>query len=304
MYVERQMTAAEIGDELGCSKGAVLDQLDRNGIEARGFGEQPKWIDAPWRDESMLRELYVDEGLPMETIAARLDCSSTAVRLGLIRHGIDRRTHAETTIGQLPDALTDAERMHEWYVTERMTGPEIADRLDKPLTTVLRWLERHEIDRRGHDARIADELQDEELMHRLYVGERLSLNKIGERYGHADSTVRRWLQIHEIDTSTGLIQSGQDNPNWRGGSSVLEAVRTLIGDLSWNSISQRTRAAASDECEMCGDTPAKRGCDVHHIVPIMAGGDNGDYNLMVLCRRCHATVEHYTREYFDPVLVE
>lgn len=81
----------------------------------------------------------------------------------------------------------------------------------------------------------------------------------------------------------------------------------LIGDASWEQISFRQRKQAS-ECYMCDKTAVENGreLDVHHLVPLMAGGDNGDWNLTVLCRSCHQKAESYTRAIpeINPVLTE
>jgi len=43
---------------------------------------------------------------------------------------------------------------------------------------------------------------------------------------------------------------------------------------------------------MCGESAEK--LDLHHIIPLLAGGVNEEWNYMTLCRSCHITVEHYT----------
>ena len=38
-------------------------------------------------------------------------------------------------------------------------------------------------------------------------------------------------------------------------------------------------------CELCG---SKRGLEAHHIIPLVCGGNNEDYNLICVCQCCHA----------------
>lgn len=52
----------------------------------------------------------------------------------------------------------------------------------------------------------------------------------------------------------------------------------------------------SGECEMCGVESDGQAHDLHHIVPILAGGVNERELLIELCRQCHETVEAYTRD--------
>lgn len=97
--------------------------------------------------------------------------------------------------------------------------------------------------------------------------------------------------------------SGQASVHWRGGVSIYDAVKRLLGDESWNRTRSRIRDRA-DGCAMCREDPDEQELDVHHVVPILVGGTNEDWNLLPLCRGCHTTVEQFTRDLCDPVLVE
>lgn len=99
-----------------------------------------------------------------------------------------------------------------------------------------------------------------------------------------------WISIH---------QTGQDSPNWRGGKSIYDAVKKQFHGLSWQTRRKRHRQK-EPECQLCG---TDENLDVHHIVPILSGGTNDEWNLMTLCVGCHNRVESFTRKYMDPVLV-
>lgn len=96
---------------------------------------------------------------------------------------------------------------------------------------------------------------------------------------------------------TSKHRSGQDHPNWRGGTSVYVAVRELLGDQPWDAIAGRHRG---DRCEWCGG--GGEGLHVHHIIPVMCGGTNEPWNLMTLCPSCHRTTEIYTGQLLDRAL--
>lgn len=93
-------------------------------------------------------------------------------------------------------------------------------------------------------------------------------------------------------------RTGQDHPNWRGGKSVYDAVKKQLRP-SFDSVKDDYR---DDDCYLCGATSCK--LDVHHIVPIMAGGTNEPWNFMTLCESCHHKVEWYTRDFIEPVLTD
>lgn len=95
-------------------------------------------------------------------------------------------------------------------------------------------------------------------------------------------------------------RTGQDHPSWRGGKHLVDALRKQLRP-SWWTVRDEERA---DECYNCGASECK--LDVHHIVPLSAGGTNDSWNLMTLCESCHSTAEAYVRQFeaFDAVLTE
>jgi 5-methylcytosine-specific restriction endonuclease McrA len=84
--------------------------------------------------------------------------------------------------------------------------------------------------------------------------------------------------------------TGQDHPNWRGGKSLIDAVKKQLRP-AFSAVREECRG---QECQKCGSSDAR--LDVHHIVPVSAGGTNEDWNLITLCRSCHGTAEAYTRD--------
>lgn len=99
---------------------------------------------------------------------------------------------------------------------------------------------------------------------------------------------------------------GPAHPAWAGGKSVLDAVRKTIGSESWVSQRQRIRKRDDNQCQQCGieGDELSQGLDVHHIIPILAGGCNADELLMSLCPQCHNHIEANTKRFTGPVLVE
>lgn len=95
-------------------------------------------------------------------------------------------------------------------------------------------------------------------------------------------------------------QTGQDNPAWNGGVDIYRALRSQLPG-NWDNIAERVRERDNRECQMCGvdESQLSRSLDVHHIVPVMAGGTHGSWNLISLCLDCHQSVESVTREVID-----
>jgi len=125
-----------------------------------------------------------------------------------------------------------------------------------------------------------------------------------EGQGHAAENASLGAAGREQNGMAGV--TGQDHPNWRGGKSTYDAVKKQLRPAFWTA-KDDVRERADGRCKSCGDPQPEGGSlDVHHIVPIMCGGTNGDWNLMALCPSCHHTAEWYTRRIpeMEPVLTE
>jgi hypothetical protein len=94
----------------------------------------------------------------------------------------------------------------------------------------------------------------------------------------------------------------QDHPSWEGGKGGIDAVRHALSHKSWQSKAREARKRAGNVCENCGAEAQGRDLDVHHIVPVAAGGTNEPWNLMALCIACHRRAEEYIRKYTTPHL--
>lgn len=87
----------------------------------------------------------------------------------------------------------------------------------------------------------------------------------------------------------------EESPAWMGGihsSTVYEAVRDqlLSGADTWRRL---RNDVVGESCRVCGETEK---LEVHHVIPLLAGGMNGRWNLMTLCENCHRRVESHTRK--------
>ena len=149
LYWDEEKTCSEVAEELDCSTVSVERWLRRNGIETRDGsrgGGSPK--DAPWRDEETLRELYVDQELPMREVGEKLGCAISTVRSNLEKHGIERRPGC----GQPQHRNApwrDEETLRRLYEDEGYTSTELAEKWDTTSVTVCNWLHKFDIPVRG-----------------------------------------------------------------------------------------------------------------------------------------------------------
>lgn len=139
-YWSEEKPTTEIAREWGCCSTTVSKWLDRHGIENRLPGGTPK--DAPWRDESVLRELYLEEGMSQQEIADMLECGLGAVRYNLEQFGIEKRARGGTP----KDApYKDRETLYQKYREEGYTAQELAELWDVSRATIYHWARRFDI---------------------------------------------------------------------------------------------------------------------------------------------------------------
>ncbi len=96
----------------------------------------------------------------------------------------------------------------------------------------------------------------------------------------------------------------EGHPNWEGGKSDLNAVRHLLSEVSWQETARKVRKRDGHVCQMCGEFGVGRSLDVHHIVPVVSGGNNHPDNLITLCISCHRKAEEYTKQFTEPHLLK
>ncbi len=72
----------------------------------------------------------------------------------------------------------------------------------------------------------------------------------------------------------------------RTGNNLRAGVKTLT-----TSRRRALIAARGGACEVCGATAADRVLEVHHRLPVLRGGADGEDNLQVLCFACHHQLE-------------
>lgn len=100
-------------------------------------------------------------------------------------------------------------------------------------------------------------------------------------------------------------RTGSDHPLHKGGYDYYVAIRNGLSDVGWGTLRKRHN---DDACEACGaeTSPHERDLSLHHIVPVLAGGTNGEYNFMTLCEPCHSRVETYCSDLpgFDRILAQ
>lgn len=148
---------------------------------------------------AFLRQLYVDEDLPMAALCRRFGVGSKRLRVWLGEAGIPIRSRRETGRRRqlLPPAAAELRRMYE---QEGMSSPAIARRLGISSHTARRWLTEAGIQlrssplkgrKRGGQTPVARPPATD--IARMYVEQGRSLNDVATELGATVHLVRTWM---------------------------------------------------------------------------------------------------------------
>jgi len=207
-----------------------------------------------YRDPTWLRYHYLEVGLTVPKMAEKAGASRSVVRKWMERYGIET-----TGRGYTPDNTDyrDADWLAFMYHDEGYTQREIAIKCDVALSTISRWMDKHDIESRGRGVHA------------------IGMNPM-KNPDVADN--------HPV---TGA--KGEDHPVYKGESSEWRKRHP------WIRIREDIIQRDDEECVLCSMTREEhrdeygQDFDVHHIVPTSEDGDKYDpHNLMTLCRACHS----------------
>ena len=90
--------------------------MSENGPQSKEGIESEKHPERPWRDESLLRELYVVKGMTQHEIGELLGCSRPTVMKWMRRGEVDARGHSERVRGRNAATFrTKPSGYEQWY---------------------------------------------------------------------------------------------------------------------------------------------------------------------------------------------
>lgn len=142
-YKTHGLSINQISEIVGCVPGAVLNALDRYGIEKRprgGTTDYPNLADERW-----LREEYLEKGRSAPEIAEDLGAHTDTVRHWTDKYGL--KTGVETW--KRYGALHNPEKLRELYIESGLGIEQVAGRVGCSPSAVQAALDRNSIGRRA-----------------------------------------------------------------------------------------------------------------------------------------------------------
>lgn len=178
-------------------------------------------------------------------------------------------------------------------------------------TTVLHWLEKHEIKIRvrGDYNPAVEYFRDREFLYQKYVVEKKSLPEIAKEMNCSDDCVVNWLKKHNIqrrtksEALTGKPKpaymipifrerarkqfAGAKNPNWKGG--VTSKHHSFRTSSDYSIFQKAIWERDNYTCALCSSWKKPQ---VHHIYPLWHSWDRrlDLTNGITLCKNCHEDI--------------
>ncbi len=117
----------------------------------------------------------------------------------------------------------DEDRLRGLYQDERYSIQRIADELGTSYSTIYRWMDKYDIERRTANQNMDGAWKDKDTLKKLYVNQGLSIPEVADELGCGKTTVHRWLKKHGIKRRLS------------GGGDCAAAFRTEVdGYERWN----------------------------------------------------------------------
>jgi len=216
-YWEQNKTLREISDEVNLSPTAVRNWMDRHDIETRSLSEShtdgnvDRLANKEW-----LRDQYRNQKKSPPEIADEIDVHAATVRSWIERHGIKKHSLSKRYTDGNVEPLKDPEWLHEQYNQNKKSSNEIAEELGLSGGSVLKWLEKHGIERRSvSEARAAGNikpLMDEEWLSDQYHGQEKTRREIAEELDLSFDPVATWMEKHGIEPRSESKADGNVEP--------------------------------------------------------------------------------------------
>ncbi|MFB6233450.1 MAG: helix-turn-helix domain-containing protein [Haloarculaceae archaeon] len=216
LYLENDWTVKEIADELGGYKRTIRTWLNRHDINQSDTDDE----DSRYRDENVMRRMYVDKEMSVTEISEKLDCHHSTISRWLARHNIQTRTPSDVSHRLIQkeaenndQPYDNVEYLKHLYTEENMSVVEISRDLNCSQQTIRTRLHKFGLVKNDEetDEITLDQIdidypmevpwRSEELMRKLYNDYDLTWRKIAEILDCSTGTVSNWIDNHGINTS-------------------------------------------------------------------------------------------------------
>lgn len=275
LYIEDELSAATIGERLGCSDVTVLDWLERHNIPKRN--PDPPTMTGSDHPRSVSKQNLVDD---YKRLAEQLDKTPSQE---------EYNKHGEYTWSAIRGHFDGMGDIQEAAGLERHRKGRVT------LECEICGEDYSEKHAKKDSSRFCSRECAGKWKSQAYSGE-------GNPYDFKDYQITcEWCGEIDDDPANKdarfcsqdcMVEwrsqeySGENHPRWKGGGEYYRGP-------NWHKQRRKARKRDDNECQHCGVTDTE--LDVHHIIPFRKFEDykraNRLQNLITLCDSCHSNVE-------------
>ncbi len=181
-----------------------------------------------------------------------------------------------------PEKYRDKEWLQEQYHGQQLSANDISNKCDCSKSTILRWLDKHNIDKR--DKSEAAKIRAERYPHTTQnYPEEFRETSAWELWDEEErEEFREWLSEERTGEKNPMWNvTGEDHHNYKPDKKRGRFYMTK----EWRKVRREALKQADHKCAVCGTQEQLVG---HHIIPLSKGGEPHDVdNVAILCRSCH-----------------
>lgn len=240
--------------------------------EANDARNQHTVEETPWRNEDVLRTLYLEKGLSSREVANELDCGKKTVLTWLSKHDIP--TEKNSRQKQLPECIDNPEWLNQEYHVKGKSQREIADSVGVSRGVIGNRMRKHGIERDNVGRGATGPWQDREKLYNLYVVQQLNIHEVADRLGTDAGVIHHWLNKHGIETRSQseaqkkpLVDAAVLKEKYHGEGQSLRQIAAELGfcaghirkSMEVHGIERRENTDREHKrvdvvCDFCGET--------------------------------------------------
>jgi len=170
-----------------------------------------------YKDEEWLRKAYHDEGKSITETAQLCGACTPTVGIWLEKFEIPRRNRQQAARKKVEGVKhTDKAWLETLYLGQCLTIAQIAEQCGETIDTVLYWLAKHGIKRRGQGAQVRDKAYaKKEWLETEYTTKRKTMADIACQQGVTRSAISHWMKKHGIPTRRSLRRKERERSRAR-----------------------------------------------------------------------------------------
>ena len=138
LYIEKNLTLSEVGEELGVSPSTARRFVDEAGIELRDFTD--KYENEKYRDKSWLKQKYLKENKSSREIGSICGVHESTIQFWLSKFAIQKNSGCEK--------YKEEDWLKKEYLDKDRRIKDISAECDVTIKTIKNWLNKFDIKKR------------------------------------------------------------------------------------------------------------------------------------------------------------